>query len=216
MEFAPLRALPAGFAHRFVLRHPEVDVKGERDEVIARLRQEHLRHARALGFAEGALVTARQVHGDSVAVVREDTPEGHEFVDADGLISNVPGRVLGIFVADCCAVYLVDAEVGSYGVVHSGRKGSEAGIVARAIAAMGREHGAVPGRMRVQLSPCIRPPAYEVDFAAMIRRDAAAAGVPMERIHDEGVCTSSDLSRFYSYRVEKGRTGRMLALFGRH
>ncbi|MFM7605090.1 MAG: laccase domain-containing protein, partial [Prosthecobacter sp.] len=28
-------------------------------------------------------------------------------------------------------------------------------------------------------------------------------------------CTTSDRNRFYSYRLEKGRTGRMLALLGR-
>ncbi len=215
MEFEALRALPGDFAHRFILRQPGMDVLGERDEVIERLRAWHLRHARELGFGAGALATARQVHGDQVAIVRADTPPGHEFAEADGLVSNVPGRLLGIYVADCCAVFLADAEAGSFGLVHSGRRGSEAGIVARAIELMAREHGAEPRRMRVQLSPCIRPPAYEVDFAAQIRADAAAAGVPVEQIHDEGVCTSSDTERFYSYRLEKGRTGRMLALFGR-
>jgi copper oxidase (laccase) domain-containing protein len=29
-----------------------------------------------------------------------------------------------------------------------------------------------------------------------------------------GVCTACDLERYYSYRVEKGKTGRMLALLG--
>lgn len=215
MDFAALRSLPGDYAHRFLLRQPGVEVSGERDEVIARLRAEHLRQVVEMGFAEAALATAQQVHGDQVAVVGEDTPPGHEFAAADGLVCNVPGRLLGIYVADCCAVFLADPEAGSVGLAHSGRRGSEAGIVARAIELMRREHGAEPSRMIVQLSPCIRPPAYEVDFAAMIRADAVAAGVPVERVVDEGWCTSSDLGRFYSYRMEKGRTGRMLALFGR-
>ncbi len=214
MDFAALRELPGGFAHRFILRQPDIDVSGERDEVIARLRGEHWRQAAEMGFPAEALVTASQVHGARVEVVRADTPAGHEFPDADGLISNVPGRLLGVYVADCCAVYLADAAAGSYGLVHSGRRGSEAGIVTRAIELMTREHGADTRRMTVQLSPCIRPPAYEVDFAALIRADAAAAGVPPEQVRDEGLCTSTDLDRFYSYRMEKGRTGRMLALFG--
>lgn len=216
MDFAALRALPPGYAHRFVLRQPGVEVAGEREEVIARLRPLHHRHVEAMGFEEEALVTASQVHGDQIGVVLPDTPPGHEFDRVDGLISNVPGRVLGIYVADCCAVYLADAEVGSVGLVHSGRKGSEAGIVRRAIELMVRVHGADPRRMQVQLSPCIRPPAYEVDFAAWIRMDALAAGVPESQVHDDGQCTSTDLGRFYSYRMEKGRTGRMLALLGRH
>jgi copper oxidase (laccase) domain-containing protein len=36
----------------------------------------------------------------------------------------------------------------------------------------------------------------------------------VKEIHDSGVCTACDLDRYYSYRVEKGKTGRMLALVG--
>jgi copper oxidase (laccase) domain-containing protein len=61
-----------------------------------------------------------------------------------------------------------------------------------------------------QLSPCIRPPHYEIDFAAEIVRQCRDAGV--KEIHDSGVCTACDLEHYYSYRAEKGKTGRMLAL----
>ena len=30
-----------------------------------------------------------------------------------------------------------------------------------------------------------------------------------------GVCTGENVKEFYSYRVERGKTGRMLALLGR-
>ncbi|MFV1995218.1 MAG: laccase domain-containing protein, partial [Verrucomicrobiales bacterium] len=64
-------------------------------------------------------------------------------------------------------------------------------------------------------SPCIRPPDYEVDFAAGIRQQCCERGVPPEQVHDEGISTVSAPDRYYSYRAEKGRTGRMLALLGR-
>ena len=38
--------------------------------------------------------------------------------------------------------------------------------------------------------------------------------MPEDQIHDSGLDTAADTKRFYSYRVEKGQTGRMLALFG--
>jgi copper oxidase (laccase) domain-containing protein len=66
-----------------------------------------------------------------------------------------------------------------------------------------------PSDLVVQLSPCIRPPHYEVDFAAEIVRQCRDLRVTS--IHDSGVCTACDLTRYYSYRAEKGRTGRMLA-----
>ena len=128
----------------------------------------------------------------------------------DGLITADPRVCLGIYVADCCAVYLVEPERRVIALLHSGRKGSELGITAAAIERMRDEFGCDPAKMIVQLSPCIRPPHYEIDFAALIRRDCAAAGV--RQIFDCGTCTGANVDRYYSYRVEKGKTGRMLAL----
>jgi copper oxidase (laccase) domain-containing protein len=212
MEWQSLIDLGDEWRHRFVMRHPEVAVDAEREEVVARLWPWHEEQVRELGFGAEQLVRADQVHGAEVAVVRR--AEGM-VAGVDGLISNVPGLVLGIYVADCCAVYLVEPEAGSFGLVHSGKRGSELNIVGEAIRLMVRAHGARPERMKVVLSPCIRPPRYEVDFAAQIREGALEAGVTQENVVDTGLCTATDLRRFYSYRAEKGRTGRMLALLGR-
>jgi Uncharacterized conserved protein len=126
--------------------------------------------------------------------------------------SPISGIVLGVYVADCCAVYIVDPKTPAIGLVHSGRKGTELDIVTNAIGQMMERFGSDPANIIVQLSPCIRPPHYEVDFAAEIVRQCRACGV--KEIHDSGVCTACDLDRYYSYRAEKGKTGRMLALFG--
>ena len=213
MTFPALNAL-GGFSNAFTLRHPEIDVRADRDEAILRLTGWHTEVlCNELGFAPGSLATAEQVHGNRVAVVSSPTPRLAP--GADGLISATPGIVLGIHVADCCAVYLVDPASGAFGVVHSGRMGTEQGITGVAVRALAENFGTRPENLVVQLSPCIRPPAYEVDFAATIREQARQAGVLEGNIYDEGICTSSDPARFYSYRTEKGRTGRMLALLGR-
>ena len=109
----------------------------------------------------------------------------------------------GVYVADCCAVYLVDPKTPAIGLVHSGRKGTELGVVPNAIKQMIDRFGSDPANMIVQLSPCIRPPHYEVDFAAQIVRQCRALGV--KEIHDPAVCTACDLDRYYSYRAEKGK-----------
>jgi copper oxidase (laccase) domain-containing protein len=137
---------------------------------------------------------------------------GREFPACDGIITNQSGIVLGVYVADCCAVYIVDPKTPAIGLVHSGRKGTELDIVTNAIGQMKNRFGSDPTNMLVQLSPCIRPPHYEVDFAAEIIRQCRASGV--KTIHDPGVCTACNLNRYYSYRAEKGKTGRMLALLG--
>lgn len=213
MTFPALDRL-SGFHHRFTLRHPEMDVNERRDLVIERFWDWHLDHVVAMGFGRASLHTAAQVHGNQIAIVDQDS--GAEAAAAcDGLVSDLRGITLGIYVADCCAVFLVDPVTGAFGVVHSGKKGTEGRITARAIDLMEKHYGARPDHIVVQLSPCIRPPAYEIDFAADIRQQALDSGVRSENLHDTGICTSSDLSTFYSYRVEKGRTGRMLALLGR-
>jgi copper oxidase (laccase) domain-containing protein len=212
MVFPGLLGLGEWLRHRFVLRQPGIDVGvGDREEGLRRLGGCHAAAVEGLGFAGSALAMGEQVHGGEVARVDGG---GVMVAGVDGLVSAAAGCVLGVRVADCCAVFLVDPVRRAIGLVHSGRRGTELGIVGRALAVMGGEFGSRAEDLVVQLSPCIRPPKFEVDFAAEIRREAAAAGVAAERIHDTGLCTGSDLSRFYSYRVERGRTGRMLALLG--
>jgi hypothetical protein len=128
----------------------------------------------------------------------------------DALVTRDPNVLLGIHVADCCAVFLVDSERGTIGLVHSGKKGTELNVVGAAVRKMATEFGTDPADIVAQLSPCIRPPEYEVDFASEIIRELKQAGV--NRVFDSGENTATDLKRFYSYRMEKGRTGRMLAL----
>ena len=102
---------------------------------------------------------------------------------------------------------------GAIGLLHSGKKGTEANIFQRALERMQRDFGTRAGDVTAVLGPCIRPPHYEVDFAAQICRQAARAGVG--NFIDCGLNTASDLSRFYSYRKELGKTGRMMALIVR-
>ena len=92
----------------------------------------------------------------------------------------------------------------------AGKKGTALGITTVAIERMRKEFGSRPSDLIVQLGPCIRPPHYELDFAADILAQAQKAGVV--NVHDSGVCTACMPERYYSYRREMGQTGRMLAL----
>jgi copper oxidase (laccase) domain-containing protein len=165
------------------------------------------------------LFTAKQIHGNDIAVIDRGVASavpagvnGHEFPKCDGIITNQRGIALGIYVADCCAAYIIDPKTPAIGLVHSGRKGTELGVVTNAIEQMCKCFGCEPANMVVQLSPCIRPPHYEIDFAAEIIRQCRALGI--RNVYDSTTCTACDLARYYSYRAEKGKTGRMLALLG--
>jgi polyphenol oxidase len=198
--------------HVFTRRIPGIDVSHDKAEVLKRLDAKHREIRNAIGVGDWPFFTAQQIHGNKVAVIDNSSrgPVGREFRGCDGIITNQYGIVLGVYVADCCAVYIVDPKTPAVGLVHSGRKGTELGVVTNAITQMTDRFGSGPERMIVQLSPCIRPPHYEVDFAAEIVRQCGALGV--KDIHDSGVCSACDLNRYYSYRAEKGKTGRMLAL----
>jgi copper oxidase (laccase) domain-containing protein len=205
--------------HTFAQRIPGIDVSHDKVEVLKRLDAAHHEIRNAIGVGDWPLFTAQQIHGDKIAIVdRADCSgsrvgcEDKQFPGCDGIITNQRGIVLGVYVADCCAVYIVDPKTPAIGLVHSGRNGTELGVVANAIRQLIDRFGSDPVNMIVQLSPCIRPPHYEVDFAAEIVRQCRALGV--KTIHDSRVCTACDLKRYYSYRAERGKTGRMLAVFG--
>jgi polyphenol oxidase len=162
----------------------------------------------AAGFPMERAVHAEQPHGNRVAVVEKETRERVPEVDA--LATRVPGLPLVVRVADCGPVYFYDPRQRAIAVAHSGRRGTEGNIVGETIAGLVKNFGSRPEDLVVQLGPCIRPPHYEIDFAAEIGRQARAAGAT--KFFDEGICTASNLSRYYSYRAEKGKTGRMWAV----
>jgi polyphenol oxidase len=216
-QFPALNAIKV-CRHVFVQRIPGVDVSDDKAEVLERLDAAHWEIRHATGLGDWPLFTAEQIHGNKIALIDRAVASavpsgsnGREFRACDGIITNQRGIALGIYVADCCAVYIVDPKTPAIGLVHSGRKGTELGVVTNAIKQMIERFGSDPANMIVQLSPCIRPPHYEIDFAAEIVRQCCALG-GVQHIHDSGTCTACDPGRYYSYRAEKGKTGRMLAV----
>jgi copper oxidase (laccase) domain-containing protein len=219
MTHSPFEQFPALSAvgicrHVFTHRIPGINVSHDKAKVLERLDVAHREIRNVIGIGDWPLFTAEQIHGNNIAVIDSCSrgPVGREFAACDGIITNQRGIALGIYVADCCAVYLVDPKTSAIGLVHSGRKGTELGVVTNAVLEMADRFGSNPVNMVVQLSPCIRPAHYEVDFAVEIIRQCRTLGV--KQIHDSRICTACDLDQYYSYRAEKGKTGRMLAVIG--
>jgi len=224
-QFPALSAIKIS-RHVFTQRISGIDVSHDKAEVLERLDAAHREIRNATGFSDWPLFTAEQIHGNEIAVIdevrsalradrgrhRAASLPSREFPACDGIITNQRSVALGIYVADCCAVYIVDPKTPAIGLVHSGRKGTDLGVVTNAIRQMIERFDSDPGELVVQLSPCIRRPHYEVDFATEISQQCRVLDV--QHIHDSGTCTACDLGRYYSYRAEKGKTGRMLAVLG--
>lgn len=199
------------FQASWIPRLPGVDVLGDRDFALSNLAPHHDRIIAEEFPQTRTRHHAEQIHGKGVAVISKRSSEGviiHPGVD--GLITNLPGQLLAIYVADCAAIYLADPVTRSIALLHSGKKGTELNILAEGISKMSAAYGTNPADLTCIVSPCIRPPDYDIDFAATIRSQAIELGI--KDFHDSCENTASDPAVHYSYRQEKGQTGRMLAL----
>src|SRR5438045_1527987 len=108
--------------HVFIQRIPGIDVSHHKAEMLERLDAAHREIRNATGFAEWPLFTAKQVHGNKIAVIDEvglalpadrgrsgaASLAGREFPACDGIITTQRGGAIGIYVPDCFGVYIVD------------------------------------------------------------------------------------------------------------
>jgi YfiH family protein len=239
-----------GIAHGFLGRRGGVSTGelaglnvgyGSSDERSAIDENRRLAIAAVLPGAE--LVTVHQVHSaDAVHVehawAQADRPH------ADAMVTDRPGRLLGILTADCAPVLFADAQAGVIGAAHAGWRGALAGVTDSTIAAM-EQAGARRERIRAAIGPCIGQPSYEVDegfrvrfleqdpgnvrfFAdgqwgkphfdleAYVEHRLRSAGIgQVEAMHRD---TYADPERFYSYRraTHGGEAdyGRQVSLIG--
>ena len=210
----PLNSIP-GIRAGWIERVPDLPITGDRDEAMKLLRPYHSAAVSEFAGPDAAWWRAEQVHGTTVTAVPSGVqilaPDGLPVVpDADGLVTCESKVVLAIYTADCGAIWLADRRTGAIGLLHSGKKGTEGNIFKTALNVMAQQFGTHPQDITAVLGPCIRPPDYEVDFAKQIGEQADQAGVG--NFLDCGLNTASDLRRFYSYRRELGKTGRMMAL----
>jgi purine-nucleoside/S-methyl-5'-thioadenosine phosphorylase / adenosine deaminase len=111
------------------------------------------------GLDLGRMVWAKQIHG---AAVVEATAAGGFAGVGDAIITRARAVPLAIFTADCLAITLWDPEAPTLGVVHAGWRGTAAGVVTAAVAALERLGGR-PERLRAAIAPSIGPCCYEVD-----------------------------------------------------
>ena len=188
------------------------------------------------------LARVYQIHS-TIAVVAEGWPMDAR-PQADALVTDRPGLLLGIVTADCAPVLLADREAGVIGAAHAGWRGAIDGVTDAAVAAM-EGLGARRNRIVAAVGPCIAQASYEVDEAFRARFIAAdpanarffadgprgrphfdleayvvarLAAAGLGRIEALGLDTYADPDRFFSYRraTHRGEAdyGRQFSLIG--
>jgi YfiH family protein len=134
------------------------------------------RAAAALDMPSQALLGLTQVHGVAVADARTPWP-AEARPQADALVTDRPGQLLGIVTADCAPVLFADLEAGVIGAAHAGWRGAVAGVLEATLEAM-QALGAARLSIRAVVGPCIGQASYEVGADlrdAVLARDPADA-----------------------------------------
>lgn len=176
------------------------------------------------------VASAGQVHGDHVEFVES----GGFFPETDALVTANRGVTLTIQVADCAAILMADSEAGVIGAVHAGWRGSVNGIVTASLNMLYR-HGAKPEQVLAAICPCIGPARFEVgeevanlfadqyvdrqpgkkphvNLRAAIHGELEENGIPSGQIEVDSGCTFTQRDHYYSWRRDRDKAGRMLAM----
>jgi polyphenol oxidase len=205
--------------------------------------EENLRRASAaFGVARADLVSPNQRH-TTHAVRVGAAQRGQILTDTDTLLTDEPEVPVLLRYADCTPVMLYDPRRRAFALVHSGWRGTVAGAVTVAIAAMIEAFGSKPAELIAGVGPSIGPCCYEVgdEVASAVRASFADAERLLPRNGSErrhfdlwsanrhwlaeagvrqvevaGICTACHMDEFFSYRGGKGRTGHFGALMMVH
>ncbi|MCQ2547255.1 MAG: peptidoglycan editing factor PgeF [Clostridia bacterium] len=150
----------------FSLRDPREKLYFRAGEIYEEIVENNRRFLEQLDLSVDRLVTANQKHTNNVHVVTADdvgcSLKRDRITDTDGMVTDIPGAVLVIDVADCAAIYLADSVTKSIGLCHAGRKGALSKIAAETVRKMSENFGADPANIVAWISPCICRKCYEV------------------------------------------------------
>jgi polyphenol oxidase len=151
---------------------------------VAENRRRFLREVAGAGAAK--LVTIRQFHSGMMRVVGRDgvedgdmaasptsqnrggghpklvTADGRAVLRGDGMMTDVPGVMLGVQVADCVPVLVVDVRRRAVAAFHAGWRGTLARIVERGIGRMRLRYGSRPEDLVAVVGPAIGPCCFSV------------------------------------------------------
>jgi len=156
----------------------------------------------------------------------------------DAMVTNVAGISLMILLADCVPILFYDPSKRVIGVAHAGWKGILRFVAQNTVEALREHFHCSPQDIIVGIGPSIGPCCYEVgqevvsdverifgtrqaciskesvngkryfDLWTANLRQILQTGIPERNIEMAEICTCHNPHLFFSYRYEKGKTGR--------
>jgi len=205
------------------------------------IQENRRRFLSALNLEKSHLTTLRQVHSNRVHIIKEisgrwNRPEG------DALCTQAENVALAVQTADCVPVLIADPLQHAVAAVHSGWRGTLAGVLLKTIEQMQLTFGSDPASLLLAIGPGIRACCFQVgpevagpfekqypgcsltkpaqrhpekrflDLIKALEMQMNLVGVRPENCYDSGICTCCNTDNFFSYRAEGSASGRMMAL----
>lgn len=160
-------------------------------------------------------------------------------VEVDAIVTNQPGIMIGVLTADCFPLLLWNQQQTVAAAVHIGWRGASQGLIGKVVKTMCTDFDCQPSDLHAAIGPGISAAKYEVDrpvrdafregsgfwneisketrlghwtlnLPLSCRLQLEYAGLSPATIEDTAQCTYSQPELFYSYRRDKGMTGRQL------
>ena len=210
---------------------------GDSDKAVVKNRT---KLAKVLRIPVDRFITLRQKH--SSRILKVDKKSGLSFLvkevfgEGDALITSRP-LALTLFYADCLPIFLVEPAKKVAGLVHAGWRGLKEKIARKTVEKMVEQFGISPTALFAWLGPSIGDCCYQVstdfldyfgDYPESFRKtidgqiflnlksighaQLLEAGAKERNIKVVPSCTSCQANLFFSYRREKGETGRHAAI----
>jgi YfiH family protein len=186
-------------------------------------------------------IVANQTHGEGIKVIDKAISLGwnshsEAIKDCDALITNLPNVVLTVLTADCVPILLYDPKQKVVATVHAGWRGSQAEIVKKTVQKMNARFHCNAIDIEAGIGPSIGKCCYEVnkdvaqyflhipnvckekkdkymlDLPTVNKLQLLDAGLKEKNIEMSNICTSCNVEDYFSYRKEKGCSGRFMSI----
>lgn len=192
------------------------------------------RFFRAIGAGGYPFASSYQVHGNEILYATE----ADRYTGYDAIITDKVGLLIGVTVADCVPILVYDPMHRAAAAIHAGWRGTVGCIVTKTLAQMQQRFGTEAGQCYAYIGTCIDECAFEVgpevaeqfdpafkractgsdkslvDLKAANAHLLSMAGIPATQLEISPFSTVTHNNTYFSYRAEKGQTGRMLAVIG--
>lgn len=204
---------------------------GDNEELVLKNRELFFK---SIAVSSTEIVLANQIHGDKVLFAeRAGIYDGF-----DAHITNRKRLFLTVSIADCTPILIYDAKHQAVAAVHSGWRGTAKRILHKTLLKMNTTFDTMGKDCFAFIGTCISGDSYEVDddvaqhFSHSHKRydesrrkyflDLKSANlqqlqefnIPLSQVEVSPFCTFKSHKDFFSFRHDKGKTGRMFALIG--